>query len=207
MNLIKAIIFDIDGVLIPGDKWHQVAFIRAMSKFNIKISDSFYESKLGSLPTKDKLAIIAKFIKFDNSLIKKISAEKQKQTQGILDKELKQSMRLVRLFKRLKADGYEIACCSNSVRPTVVRVLKELGLWSEISFYLCAEDCKPKPSPEIYLKATRKLKCSPQEVLILEDSKEGIISAKSSGGHVMIIKSLKETNYKNIIRNISKIRN
>ena len=46
MSSIKAIIFDIDGVLIPGDKWHQEAFILALSDFDISISktrDRYYE--------------------------------------------------------------------------------------------------------------------------------------------------------------------
>ena len=37
MYSIETIIFDIDGVLIPGDKWHREAFIRTMLNFNIEI--------------------------------------------------------------------------------------------------------------------------------------------------------------------------
>ena len=51
MSSIKAIIFDIDGVLIPGDKWHQEAFILALSDFDISISKNIYIEKMCSFPS------------------------------------------------------------------------------------------------------------------------------------------------------------
>ena len=123
MSSIKAIIFDIDGVLIPGDKWHQEAFILALSDFDISISKNFYIEKLGSLPTISKLRIITKTHDFSMDQAKVVNQRKQQYTKRIINSRLKRSQKLINLFRKLKKDGYKLACCSNSVRVTVEKVL------------------------------------------------------------------------------------
>ena len=204
MSSIKAIIIDIDGVLIPGDKWHQEAFILALSDFDISISKNFYIEKLGSLPTISKLRIITKTHDFSMDQAKVVNQRKQQYTKRIINSRLKRSQKLINLFRKLKKDGYKLACCSNSVRATVEKVLGKLGLTKEIEFYLCAEDCAPKPNPMIYIEAIKRFKIRSKEALILEDSKEGLKAARGSGGRVMKITNLRETNYKNIVNQILK---
>ena len=204
MGTVKSIIFDIDGVLIPGDKWHEEAFILALADFNINISRKFYNDKLGSLPTKSKLENIRKTHNFDFKQSDIVNLRKQKYTKKILNSRLKRSKRLINLFQKLKKDGFKLACCSNSVRSTVEKVLHKLGLMKEIEFYLCGEDCPPKPNPIIYIKAIDRLKITNKQALILEDSKEGLRAARDSGARVMKIVKLRETNYKNIIKEILK---
>ena len=62
---------------------------------------------------------------------------------------------------------------------------------------------KPKPDPEIYLKAMNKLGLKSEEVVIVEDNINGIQAAKASGGNVLEVKNTEEVNYKNIIEFIN----
>ena len=102
MSSIKAIIFDIDGVLIPGDKWHQEAFILALSDFDISISKNFYIEKLGSLPTISKLRIITKTHDFSMDQAKVVNQRKQQYTKRIINSRLKRSQKLINLFRKLR---------------------------------------------------------------------------------------------------------
>ena len=61
---------------------------------------------------------------------------------------------------------------------------------------------KAKPDPEIYLTAIGKLNLKPEECLIVEDNQNGIKAAKSSGAHVLEVKSVKDVNYDNIVKAI-----
>ena len=56
----------------------------------------------------------------------------------------------------------------------------------------------------IYIEAIKRFKIRSKEALILEDSKEGLKAARGSGGRVMKITNLRETNYKNIVNQILK---
>ena len=203
---IKAIIFDIDGVLVPGDKWHKEAFIRVLKKYKISISDDFYNNKLGSLPTISKLHILEETHNFNPKFIEEANSQKQKITKRILRERTKKSSRLIKLFRKLKSMQYRLACCSNSRTKTVDYVLKRLGLMGEIEFYLTGAEFNPKPDPSMLKEAINKFNLKPFEVLILEDSKEGIKAVKKSNANLLTIRNPKETNLKNIINSIKKLK-
>ena len=69
-----------------------------------------------------------------------------------------------------------------------------------------AEDVvNPKPDPEIYIKSIKSLKLKPNNCLILEDNEHGILAAKASGAHVLVIKNIDEVNLQNIEQKIKEI--
>jgi len=109
-------------------------------------------------------------------------------------------------LSRLSAEGYRLACASNSIKETIDVMLSKSNLLDYMEVVLSADDVKqPKPSPEIYIKSMEQLSLLPHECLIVEDNEKGIKAAKESGGHVMEIKDIDEVNITNIKEKIKKI--
>jgi beta-phosphoglucomutase len=62
-----------------------------------------------------------------------------------------------------------------------------------------------KPSPEMYVKAMEFFNLYPHECLIVEDNENGIKAAQASGGHLLVVSDVSETNLDNIINKIHQI--
>ena len=64
----------------------------------------------------------------------------------------------------------------------------------------------PKPNPEIYETAIKRLGLDPAEVLIVEDNENGIKSARGSGAaHVLVVEHVDDVNYENILSKVRSI--
>lgn len=101
-----------------------------------------------------------------------------------------------------------MAVCSNSVRSTVVTMMRKAGLDAYLDIMVSNEDVsRGKPDPEMYLKAMTSFGLDPSECLIVEDNENGIKAAKASGGHLLVVKEVDDTNIQNILGRIAEIEN
>ncbi|HTZ85686.1 MAG TPA: HAD family phosphatase [Solirubrobacteraceae bacterium] len=92
------------------------------------------------------------------------------------------------LLERLCAAGVPLAVASNSEREFVERALKSAGLLPDGPFaaVVSANDVEhPKPAPDIYLEACRRLDVSPAQAIALEDTTIGVRSAIAAGMFVI----------------------
>ena len=92
--------------------------------------------------------------------------------------QLEPDVRLIKIFKQLKQDGHTLACCSNSIRRSVLTMLAKIGVIEYMDLVLSNEDVRQsKPHPEIYWHAMSLLGKYPKDVLIVEDSPPGLMAA------------------------------
>lgn len=205
MSEIKAIIFDMDGVLIRAKHWHFKALNSALRLFGLNISLKEHLKHFEGLPTKTKLAMLSQRHNLPKNLHTFINEMKQIYTLKAVNAYCVPNKTRKNALKRLKSEGYQIALCSNSIAKTIEEMMNKADLMPYLDFFLSNEDVKmPKPSPEIYQKAIRRLNLKPQEVLIVEDNINGIKAARASKAHLMQIKNIAEVNYKNIKSFIAK---
>ena len=207
--MIKAIIFDLDGVLVDTKKIHFIALNKALKKNGVKKIISFKDHVhiYDGLPTKEKLGIFFKNKKINKKILTKINLDKKKITTAELKNKIKFNKKIFNIIQNLSLN-YKILVASNAVKETVKYCLKKLKIEKKIDFFISNEDIKyPKPHPEIYLKCFLKYLVSPKECLIIEDSYYGITAANESGGHVLQINSLKEVTLKNIKKKLKNLNN
>jgi HAD superfamily hydrolase (TIGR01509 family) len=203
MNKIKAILFDMDGVLIDAKEWHYEALNHALGHFNINIDRKSHLHTFDGLPTNKKLEILSEKIGLDKSLYPIINEQKQAYTMRIVENICVPTPSHTLALKCLKESGYKMAVCSNSIRPTIELMMKKSKLSEYFEFYVSSQDVKkPKPNPEMYLKAINKLKLLATECMIIEDNENGIIAAKRSGAWVMKVDTIHDVNYENIIKHL-----
>lgn len=206
MAKIKAIIFDMDGVLIDAKEWHYEALNRALGIFGFEISRFEHLRSFDGLPTKDKLEMLSFDRKLPRALHSFINEMKQKFTMELIFRFCKPRFHHEYALSKLKNEGYKMAVCSNSIRSSIEVMMQKAALDGYFEFYLSNEDVsRAKPSPEIYQKAIEKLALSPSECLIVEDNENGIKAARASGANVMVVREVEDVNYHNIKTLIAKI--
>lgn len=206
MKQIKAILFDMDGVLIDAKDWHYAALNEALSLFGCEISRYDHLVTFDGLPTKDKLNMLSSMGKLPKELHPIINKMKQKHTMRMILNKCKPLFVHQYALSKLHSEGYRMAVCSNSIRKSVEVMIEQAGLDKYFEFYVSNEDVtKGKPNPEMYSKAIQKMNLSPENCLILEDNENGIRAAKASGGHLLKIGEVSDVNYLNIINRIEEI--
>jgi len=207
--MVKLIIFDLDGVLIEAKNIHYETLNKSLKmvdeKFVINWEDHL--SIFDGLKTNQKLDILTKERGLPNDKHKLIWDEKQRLTLKMLQS-ITQSTDLQMIFNKLVNDGYKIACCSNSIRKTVLTVLSKLGIIEYFDLIISNEDVKnSKPHPEMYWKAISSIGVLPEETLIIEDSPHGLLAAARSKSHVLRVLSPKNVTYENINNKLNEIKN
>jgi haloacid dehalogenase superfamily, subfamily IA, variant 3 with third motif having DD or ED/haloacid dehalogenase superfamily, subfamily IA, variant 1 with third motif having Dx(3-4)D or Dx(3-4)E len=203
MAKIKAVIFDMDGVLIDAKEWHYEALNKALSLFGYEISRYDHLVTYDGLPTSKKLEMLSREKGMPVKLHRFINELKQQYTVDKIFTDCSPVFIHEYALSKLKKEGYKIAVASNSIRHTIELMMEKSSLMQYLDFFLSNQDVKKaKPDPEIYNTAIKKLGLQPYECLIVEDNFNGIQAAKGSGAHVMEVETVYDVNYENIKQHI-----
>jgi HAD superfamily hydrolase (TIGR01509 family) len=203
---IKAILFDMDGVLIEAKDWHFDALNDALGLFGQHISYDEHLAVFDGLPTRKKLEILTRTRGLSPRLHDFINHYKQRRTMEMIYTRCRPLFHHQYALARLNREGYGIAVCSNSIRSTVEAMMERSGLLERLDFFLSNEDvAKPKPAPDIYLLGAARFELAPSECLIVEDNEHGIEAANASGGHLLQVASVYDVTYARIRKRIEQI--
>lgn len=206
MTQIRAILFDMDGVLIDAKEWHYDALNRALGLFGMEINRHDHLITYDGLPTRKKLEMLTLERGLPKELHSFINDIKQKYTLDEINQKCKPYFAHEYALSRLKADGMMMGLCSNSIRQTVEVALEKAMIGQYFDALFSNQDVeKGKPDPEMYIKCMERLNVTPGETLILEDNEHGIQAAIASGAHLLMIQSVEDVNYQNICRRILEI--
>ncbi len=191
----KAIIFDLDGVLVNMPNGHYEALNNALALFGAKINEDEHFDFFNGLPTKKKLEELERQKRLPSGLIEFINEIKQDYTKEIIPKYCKPDYSKIILLKQLKSNDFKLGCCSNSIKETLHLMLKSANIFDYFDIIIGNDEVKnPKPHPEIYIKSFEALGVQPEECIIVEDSQHGIVSAKASGATVYEVKGVDDVN-------------
>jgi len=201
--VIKAVIFDMDGVLVDAKEWHYEALNKALLLFGYQISRYDHMVTYDGLPTRKKLKMLTLERGLPEELHPFISEIKQKYTIDCVHRLCKPMFCHEYALSKLQHEGYRLAVCSNAIRNSCRLMLEKAGLLPYLEFFLSNEDVtKPKPDPEMYTTAIERLGLAPNECLILEDNEHGIKAAIASGANVFIVKTVADVTYDHLKRQI-----
>ena len=202
---IKAIIFDLDGVLVDARTLHYEAFRQAFELLcpPQTLSWKQHEELYDGLSTRQKLQKMIDMNILSKETASRISSEKQRITNTLIEKTVKVRPYLIHLLKRLRSKGYILVCATNSIRETLDTMLDTIKVSEFFSFTLSNNDIdNPKPSADIYSLSFNKLGLLPEQCLICEDSPHGRKAAYSSGAHVLEIEDASDLTLEKIYQKI-----
>lgn len=199
MTKIKAVLFDMDGVLVDAKDWHYEALNEALALFGVEISRYDHLHTFDGLPTKVKLQMLGEQFFIPEELYSFINELKQKNTMRIINEKCHPTFQHEYALSRLKSEGYRIAVCSNSIRKTIETMMEKTELLPYIDRIISNEEVKrAKPDPEMYQKAIQAFTLRPEECLVVEDNPNGIKAGRDSGAYVLEVANVLDVNYANI---------
>lgn len=174
--MIKAVIFDMDGVLIDSEPANLKIIKDFFAEYGKEADDTYLHSLVGR-SIHDTWHITAaawkEAIEFDAycALYEQYRKEHPIHYPDILFPEVKE------ILSWLHNEGYQIAVASSSKLRTIKKVMAQCKLEDQFDLYMSGEMFKKsKPDPEIYIKTAQKLGCEISECIAVEDSKAGIAS-------------------------------
>lgn len=181
--MIKAVIFDLDGVIVSTDNLHYLAWKKMADEEGIYFDETI-NHRLRGISRKDSLEIILEQAKKSYTEDEKglLMAKKNSDYQQLL-KDLTQKDILpgvMDLLAELKAKDILIAIGSSSKNAKII--LKYIGLENEFDAISDGTNIShSKPHPEVFLKAAEMLDLKPTECAVVEDAISGILAAKNAG--------------------------
>jgi len=188
--LIKAVLFDMDGVLIDARNWHYEALNEALSPFGFNINEELHLSKLDGLPTKVKLNYLTDNFNLPKSIHDLIFNLKQDLTNRLASYNCKPNVQHLEMLSNLKAFDIKVGVVTNSIRRTSQLMLDLAGITSYVDLLVTNEDVeRNKPFPDPYLKALDILKLKSEDVLVIEDSQHGIEAAVNAKCRVLEVRN------------------
>ena len=204
--MIKAILFDMDGVLIDAKEWHYEALNKALGLFGIEISRYDHLHTFDGLPTKVKLQMLSEQYYLPEQLHGFVNQMKQQYTAQLIHERCHPMFHHEYALSRLHQEGYKIAVCSNSIRSTIELMMNKAMLTEYLDLIVSNEDVrKAKPDPEMYQTAIAKFGLKPEECIVVEDNPNGIAAGRASGGAVLEVATVYDVNYENIKALINRI--
>lgn len=185
-NATKAVIFDMDGVLLDARDWHFRALNSALEIFSLKIEDREHETVFDGLSTAQKLEKLVRDGRLGGHLTGIVNAIKQERTLREASQLLFPSVEHLLLVSHLKAMGFAVGLATNSIRRTTEAMMNWAGLWPFFDVVVTNEDVSfPKPDPQIYIAACSALGVSPSNAFAVEDGKYGQMAAAEAGCKVV----------------------
>ena len=190
--MYKAVLFDMDGLIIDTEKHYQKAWIQAVKElgFNMTVKEQLY---LRSCTKKYAEPIMQKFFGPDFDYDKVRNRRKE-----IMDEDLKKfgiekKPYVDEILDFLKEEGIKRALVTATHETKAREYLKEIELEEKFDKVICADMVENgKPDPDIYLFACEKIGEKPSDCLALEDSPNGVRSAYSAGVDVIMVPDLSE---------------
>ena len=178
--MIKAVIFDMDGVMINSEPLWEKTERKLLARRGIDYSPD-YRDKIVGLNQKDSGRLLVDTFELDET-VEDIINERVDILTEIYKKELETVEPLVPLLNELRNEGVPLAVASSSPMRLIKFVLEMFSLEDYFEVLVSGECTENgKPHPDIYLEAARLLGVEPSECLAIEDSINGVLSAKAAG--------------------------
>lgn len=194
MTNYKAVLFDLDGVLVDACEWHYLAFNKALKELtNYEISREDHIKTYNGLPTLTKLDILVKEGIIDSEKVYDIAKRKQDYTNKIINEQSHLDQTKIDMLDALIAKGIKIGCVTNSISQTACSMLRSVGIYKKFDIIISNEYCNNnKPAPDQYLLAFNLLKVLDTECIIVEDSPKGLEAARKTHAKVIEVKNATE---------------
>ena len=192
--MLKAIVFDFDGVIADSEPLHYEAFRAIATTFGVRFDYQQYVEKYIGYDDRDALAVMLNEAKAQGTLpaktpdIAELCDRKATVFEAIVERGVRSYAGVPELVAAA-AKSMPVAIASGATRQDIELILGKLALTKHFKIIVSADDvAKSKPHPETYAKAASalgglhpQLNLQPSECLAIEDTSAGLKSARAAG--------------------------
>lgn len=180
---LRGLIFDFDGLIVDTETATLNAWKHLHAEAGLQADPRILHATVGHVNVKadlwaafpayhDRTELDAQFLSHTRQLCREAPI-----LPGVLD-----------LLNVARAAGLRLAVASNSSHAHVDAHLKARGLFERFATVVCRDDvARPKPAPDVYLEALRRLDLSAAEAVAFEDSLPGHVAAAAAGLRVVVV--------------------
>ncbi len=182
MGKIKAVLFDMDGLMIDSEPLSLQAFNMVFRKYGKYLTEDESNKRYVGISDKDASQDMIKRFDLPMSAEELVLAKKDAYQQILKTHQIISQVGLFEILTNLHSSGYKIGIASGSSLKEIEIVINGLQISQLVDIYCSADEVENgKPAPDVYLLAAKKLGVSPADCLVLEDAPKGVQAAKSAG--------------------------
>jgi beta-phosphoglucomutase family hydrolase len=180
----KAIIFDMDGVIVDNISYHIEALKIFLKQFGKEITEQYFQTHLNGRTIQEIILELKPHATHEEVMV--LAEEKEQVYRDLYHAHLEATPGLYDFLKQAKDQGMKMAVATSAITANADFTLDGLDIRH---FFDAVVDStmviKGKPDPQIYLKAAQLLNISPADCVVFEDALAGIESAKAAGMDVI----------------------
>ncbi len=185
--MIKALIFDMDGVILDSEPFWRLAEIKIFNSYNIPMTEKMCRSVMG-LRIDDVVNLWLKKYSTEHLDSTKIQHEIINEVKNLIQAKGKLLPGVKELMQKAKKKQINVAIASSSYKILIETVIEKFKLKEYIDVWLSSEDEEyGKPHPAVYLSTAKKIKIKPTDCLVIEDSYNGLIAAIAARMKTLIV--------------------
>jgi HAD superfamily hydrolase (TIGR01509 family) len=178
--MVKAVIFDMDGVIIDSEPFHWEVNKRIFKSMGIDVSEEEYHRYIGVSNTNMWTAL-----RRSHGLRQSVGQLVAMQVRGNIDFMKKEHVNpvdgVIDLIIGLKKAGLLLGLASSSPHQIIAMVLDKFNIRSFFDAVVSGEDFENgKPAPDIFLAAASMLSVLPEQCVVIEDATHGVEAAKAA---------------------------
>lgn len=180
MSMLRAVIFDLDGVILDSEPLHFEADMRTMAEYGMEISEEVLVSYVGVTGPemwKDHIERMG----IPDTLEGVIARQKAHKLMLLAETKLTATDGIPELLEAIRRLGLKTGLASSSPRYFIEAVLSNLGIDPYFQAVVSGEEVpRGKPDPAVFLRASELLGVEPEYCLVIEDSMHGICAARAA---------------------------
>lgn len=188
--MIKAVLFDFDGVVVQSEPLHLRSFRELLAPFGVKIPKARWYKEFAGIGSPSIMAILFQDFGVQEDVRTWVEKRKKHYQHLVIQGKLKPAKGIREFLQKLKKKGIKTAIVSGGHSSNIKLVLEKLGLSRFFDTIVSVESVQNrKPHPDCFLLAAKKFGVTPNECIAIEDSPNGISSAHAAGMCIVCVKS------------------
>jgi HAD superfamily hydrolase (TIGR01509 family) len=183
----QAIAFDLDGVLVNSEPLYRRAFINFLREREREPEEILFVKMMGTTG-REAIVICKDHYQFEDEPHELMAACSVHFRTVIEQEPIQLLPGALELMDRLTELNIPFAVATSSGRPYAEKVLGRFGILGRLQFLVTGDDVTHgKPNPEIYLAAAAGFEIDPRDMIVIEDSANGMRAAQAAGARCIVV--------------------
>ncbi|MES2382714.1 MAG: hexitol phosphatase HxpB [Bacteroidota bacterium] len=192
--MVKAIIFDMDGLLVDSEPYWKIAEKICFGKLGLQLDDELLRQVMG-FRLSEVVEHWYNYQPWGEKNFAAVEADVLATVQQLISEHANALPGVEQTLQLCKANGYKIALASSSAMSLINVVVDKLNIRHYFDLLVSAEfEPYGKPHPSVFLTTAAKLQVEPTECLVFEDSVNGMVAAKAARMQCIVVPEAEKQN-------------